>query len=82
MITQETADTFLAEFAKDPDATAGMRLVADFVKSEPHLVAFMTLYFQAVKFECPLAGTLNALTFYERMRKAQEQADDLKGQMG
>lgn len=84
MISPETTQTFLVDFIKSAkeDPSAMLKMLAELYREEPNFCAFMTVFHSNMPITDPAAAALTSVMAYNKMRKAQSDADDLKTQMG
>jgi len=84
MITRETAASCLAEYTKfsSKDRTYILQMVAEVYSEEPHFSAFvMSIFNSGTKIDPHLAAIL-CHSLYQRMKKAQDHSEKLKGEIG
>lgn len=82
MISIETTQSFLGEMNDNPTGEGLIGTLAEFVRQEPNVAAFMTMVCSNEAVKNPVTAALVAVAVYEKMRKSQEEAERLKKQMG
>lgn len=84
MISVETTASFLAQLGQETksDPAAVVRLVAEYVSSEPNFCAFISVLNGSLGMKDPTTLAFMALSLYQKMRQSQDASDNLKKSIG